>query len=186
MKAVIFDTETTGLVKNRTIKLDNQPEIIEFYGALVDLGKKGKILKEVDTLIKPNKALSMEPNPGDKRTITQITGIDNEMLKSAPIFAAVSKEIFQLLEKAPLIIAHNLSFDKDMVEIEAQRLKKKVKWPRGICTVEQTISLLGYRLTLSKLYEHLFEEKFEGAHRAKADVEALIKVCVELHKRNVI
>ena len=65
MKAVIFDTETTGLVKNRTIKLDNQPEIIEFYGALVDLGKKGKILKEVDTLIKPNKALSMEPNPGD-------------------------------------------------------------------------------------------------------------------------
>ena len=45
MKAFIFDTETTGLVKNRTIKLDDQPEVIEFYGALVDLSKKGgKIL----------------------------------------------------------------------------------------------------------------------------------------------
>lgn len=185
MKAIVFDTETTGLIKNRTLKLEQQPEIIELYAAEVNL-KTGKILKEIDTLIKPARPLSDKPNPGEKKTITDITGITNEMLQDAPSMKEVAPKIFQFLGNGPILIAHNASFDREMLELEAQRLSIEPKFPRFICTVEQTISLKGYRLTLSNLHQELFNEPFTGAHRAKVDVAALIRCCKELFKRGVL
>lgn len=185
MKAIVFDTETTGLVINRTLKLDNQPSIIEFYGCLADLDT-GEIETEIDCLINPPKPLSDTPDKKGGKTITQITGITNEMLEGMPGFLEVAPEIFKLLEEAPLIIAHNLSFDKDVVEIEAERLSRKIKWPRGVCTVEATIGMKGHRLSLSALHFELFKESFEGAHRAKQDVAALLRCVLELKKRDMI
>lgn len=181
MKAFIFDTETTGLVTNRKLKLKSQPHIIEFYGCLVDL-KKGKVLSEINQLIKP-------PDPFlVTEEITRITGLKYEDLKDAPPFEDVAEKIITALEKAPVLIAHNLSFDKEMIEIEADRCwDQKIKWPkRLLCTVEQTIHIKGFRLNLSGLHEHLFGEKFEGAHRAKVDVEALTRCCVKLVKMGVL
>lgn len=187
MKALLFDTETTGLVRNRTLKLEQQPEVIEFYSCLANL-KTGKFLKkdEFHTFIKPSKPLSDAPNPGDKKTITQITGITNEMLANAPSFKDVSKKIIKSLSSAPIVIAHNASFDRDMIEIEAERIGVELKWPKIICTVEQTIHMKGYRLSMSALYLELFNEPFIGAHRANVDVAALLRCCVELHKRGII
>lgn len=185
MKAVLFDTETTGLVRNRTLKLDQQPEVIEFYACAANL-KTGKITKELDTLIKPAKPLSDTPAPGDKKTITQITGITNEMLKNAKLFKDHAKAIIKMLSSAPVVIAHNASFDRDMIEIEAERLGIEFKWPKVLCTVEQTIHMKGHRLSMSALHQELFGEPFLGAHRAKADVQALLKCCVELHKREIL
>lgn len=185
MKALIFDTETTGLTKNRTVKLDLQPEIIEFYGQLVNLKTK-KILSKYGTLIKPSKPLSDKPEFGQKKTISQITGITNEMLAKAPSFKQVSKEIFKMIEKSPIAIAHNLSFDSEMIDIEAERLKYEVRWPRKICSVEATIAMKGKRLSLTNLHLELFGEKFEDAHRAKNDVDALTKCCIELFKRGML
>jgi len=185
MKAFVFDTETTGLIRNRTLKLEKQPEIIEFYGCLTDL-KTGKIKKELDTFLAPSKALSDIPAPGDRKTITEITGITNEMLKGAPTFKEKAKEIVTLIEKSPIVIAHNASFDKEMINIEAERLGITIMWPRIICTVEATIALKGFRLSLSALHEELFNEPFTGAHRAKVDVSALVRCCVELFQRGFL
>jgi DNA polymerase III alpha subunit (gram-positive type) len=181
MKAFLFDCETTGLISNRKLKLDKQPHVIEFYGAMCDL-KKGKVLDEVNTFIRPP-----APELVDK-TITRITGITfEEHLKDAPTFAEVAEKIFSPLERAPILIAHNLSFDKEMIEIEAERLARKLKWPkRLLCTVEQTIHIKGFRMNLSLLHEYLFGEPFAGAHRAKVDVEALLRCCKELVKRGVL
>lgn len=185
MKVLILDTETSGLPKNRTIKLELQPEIIEFHANLVNL-KTGKILKEFGTLIKSAKPLSDTPAFGDRKTITEITGITNDMLKDAPSFKDVSKQIIKLIEKAPVVIAHNLSFDAEMINIEAERLKYEIRWPRKICSVEATIAMKGYRLNLTKLHFELFGEEFVGAHRAKGDVEALTKCAIELFKRGML
>lgn len=185
MKALIFDTETTGLLKNRTIKLEKQPDIIEFYGHMVDL-KTGKIGKKFGTLIKPRKPLPDVPGPGEKKTISQITGITNDMLKDAPSFKDASKAIVALIKKAPAVIAHNLSFDAEMIDIELERLNMKLEWPRKICSVEATISMKGYRLNLTKLHLELFGKEFKDAHRAKGDVDALTPCCVELFKRGII
>ena len=180
MKATLLDNETTGLINNRTMKLDKQPHIIEFYGCSANL-KTGKVLKEVNQLVRPP----------DKRFVTdeisKITGLTWEDLKDAPPMEKVAPKIFKLIEESEIVIAHNLSFDKDMLEIEADRLGKKIKWPkRLICTVEQTIHLKGFRLNLAGLYDLLFNEKFEGAHRAKADVMALLRCCKELVKREIL
>lgn len=181
--AFVYDTETTGLIENRSMPLDRLPEVIEFYGETIDLNS-GRKLDEYHTLIKPAKPLS--PMPVDfksKKTITDITGITNEMLKNAPLFKGVSEKIFSLIESAPLVIAQNASFDRDMLDIEAERLSLRIEWPPVICSIEQTVHLKGYRLGLGALHELLFGKTFSGAHRAKADVEALSRCCVELAKR---
>lgn len=182
MRALIFDTETSGLVRNRTLKLEKQPSIIEFYACLADL-KTGKITKELDTFIKPQRPLLDTPPPGERRTLTEITGITNEMLQDAPTFADKADEIRKLIEKAPCVIAHNASFDQEMCNIEFERLGQTVKWPRVLCSVEATIAIKGFRLNLLGLHEELFGEPFTGAHRAKQDVLCLLRCCVELHKR---
>ena len=177
MRALILDCETTGLLESHTIKLANQPEVIEFYGVLVDLAT-GEQLKELDQLIKPKHPVSAE--------ITKITSITNEMLKDAPPFSEVASEIFSMIEEAPLVIAHNASYDIEMLAIEAERLGRMVSFPRVVCTVEATIHRKGFRLSLSALYEDLFREQFVGAHRAKVDVRALARICVELNRQGEI
>lgn len=179
MKAFVFDTETTGLIRNRLIPLDDQPEIIEFYGCLVEFGPKGyKVKSEVERMFRPSKPITEE--------ITKITGITNEMVQHCGVFRQFGPTLKKIIEGAPLVIAHNASFDKEMVEIEMQRLDIKIKWPRIICTVEQTIGMKGYRLNLSRLHEMLFNEKFSGAHRAREDVQALVKCCSELSKKGIL
>ncbi len=184
MIAVVFDTETTNLIQNHSIKPDEQPEIIEFYAAKVNL-KTGKIMNEIETLIKPSRKLSDKPERGSKKTITQITGITNEMLAKEKPFADHADQIAKILTSTEYVIAHNVSFDMEMVDIEFERLKRKIKWPRAICTVEATSHIKGGRMTLTKLHEYLFNEEFK-AHRAKSDTTALIKCAVELYKRDLI
>lgn len=178
MRVLIFDTETTGLIENRTVKIDKLPEVIEFYGCVVDL-ETGEIERELDTLVSPKGPITDE--------ITKITTIDAETVKGAPDFASVAPKIKELIQGSNIIIAHNLSFDIEMVDIEFDRLGDRIEWPgEKICTVEQTVHLKGFRLSLSALHEHLFGEAFAGAHRAKVDVMALVRVCVELYKRDIL
>lgn len=179
MKFLVFDTETSGLIDSRRIPLNKQPEIIEFYGARIELKIGAAVEDELDLLIKPAKEISAE--------ITRITGITNDDLKSAPHFAARSSEIQKFIEESDGVLAHNLSFDMEMTDIEFERLGIKLKWPaRRICTVEQTMHLKGHRLGLMALHELLFKERFAEAHRARNDVAALIRCAVELAHRGEI
>jgi DNA polymerase III epsilon subunit-like protein len=185
--ALVMDTETTGLIENRIVKNERLPELIEFYGAVVDLDND-HVLDEQEHLVRPTQALSDQPAPGprgrkSKKTITDITGISNEMLVSHPKFSEVADRIIAIIEAAPLVIAHNASYDQEILDIEAARLGRQIHWPRLLCTVEQTVHLTGKRLTLTDLHNLLFEEKFADAHRAKADTQALIRCCRELVRR---
>jgi DNA polymerase-3 subunit epsilon len=181
----VFDTETTGLTKNRTVRLDKQPEVIEFYGRLVDLDAGPEPLKEYYTIIRPTVEYPMSPF-----TIRETkTKLSNEELKDAPQFKEVADDIHDFLSEgnSPGNLAHNLSFDREMIEIELERLGRKIVWPLvGICTVEQTVHLRGRRLSQTALHAFLFQKEFEGAHRARNDVVALTNIAVELRKRDVI
>lgn len=185
MIALITDTETSDLISNHSVKLEKQPHVIEFFGALTNVAT-GERLSEYHTLIKPPKPISFK--------ITEITGITNELLADAPPFADVAGRIAEEIASAPAFIAHNCSFDQEVIDIEYERLcaerwlingaKPQVIWPRTICTVEATIHIKGYRLKLADLYAYLFNgETFSGAHRARADVDALERICIELFAR---
>lgn len=174
MIALILDTETTGLIDNLVKRAERQPEIMEIYMCLADL-RDGTIKDEYESLVKPTK--------GVPKAITAITGISNETVKDAPPFGFIADRVQVMIEAAPRCIGHNMTFDHDMIDIEFSRLNRQIKWPKLICTTEQTIFLTGQRMTMSALHQHLFGEPFEGAHRAKQDTLALLRCCVELlHK----
>jgi DNA polymerase-3 subunit epsilon len=177
MRVVVFDTETTALVENRTLRLDRQPEVIEFCAIDVDLDT-GEVYDEFSTLVKPRLEIT--------EFTTSKTTIDNSMVAAAPLFSEIVNGVTKILE-SQITIAHNLSFDRNMIEIEIERLgEKQIQWRQGLCTVEQTMFVKGRRLSLSDLHEYLFGVKFSGAHRADVDVRALVKCCIELRKREVI
>lgn len=169
MIVTVFDNETTGLLSSGLIELDKQPEVIEFMAVKMNLGPNDRI-KEYEYLIKPVKEIPSE--------IIEITHITNEMVENELPFAAYLNDIKDALEECDAVIAHNLAFDKEIIDIEMRRCGVEIKWPRLICTVEQSMTLRGYRLSLSDLHFALLEKKFEGAHRARNDVEALVR-CVE-------
>lgn len=177
MRALFFDTETTGLISSHLLPLKKQPQIIEFYGATVNLAT-GQIENELDTFVKPSIKITKE--------ITGITHITNEMVENAPPFAKIALNVKALVENAPIVCAHNASYDKEVLQFEFERLGMPIAFPRFICTVEQTIHLKGHRMKLNDLHEYLFGERFEDAHRAKVDTQALIRCAVELYKRGVL
>lgn len=179
MKALIWDTETTGLVKP-LLPPEKQPEIIEYFGAMYEfvLKKKPKRSKPLHILFKPKGKISEE--------ITRITGIKPEDVAHAKGFEVEGPKAFKHLESAPLVIGHNVKFDRDMIEIEAARLGYKMKWPRLMCTIEQTMHLKGYRLNLNALHTELIGQPFEGAHRAEVDVEAVARCVDALFQKGLI
>lgn len=182
MIALLLDTETTGLVENRSMPLDRQPEVIEFYGIMADLDKTKAKQEIYHQLIKPQRPIPDKDEKG-KKNIAKMTGITNKMVEDCLPFKAHAPAIKLCLEKAPLIIAQNASFERDVLELEFERLGQKVAWPPLVCTVEQSIHYLGRRLTLSELHEHLLGLKFAGAHRAEADTLALLRCAVEMRRR---
>jgi DNA polymerase III alpha subunit (gram-positive type) len=175
MRALIIDTETTDLISNHSIKLEKQPHMIEYFGRHLDLAS-GEVLGEYETLIKPPIQINA--------TTTRITGITNEMLKDAPPISGVVEFIAENINTTAVVIAHNMSFDAEMINFEFERCSVNgFKWPRQICTVEATLHIKGFRLNLQALHEHLFGERFKDHHRARPDVDALSRICVELFKR---
>lgn len=172
-----FDTETSDIPASRLLPLNKQPEIIEFYGCSADL-ETGEILFDIDLMIKPSKELDETSKASKAHKIT------NDMLKDAPSFSDVADQIQTAFDKGGKPLAHNASFDIEMVEIEFQRLGREFLHPlKAICTVEATMHLRGYRLSLMALHEMLFARPFPEAHRAKNDVRALVDCAVELYRR---
>ena len=163
MLTLVFDTETTDLIKNKLLPLDRQPHIIEFFGVSLDF--EGNELAAHHWLFKPPVKLNDD--------VKRITGISEEMIADKPPFATAAEQIKELIERHDEVVAHNLSYDMGVVDFEMKRCGMSITWPIPTCTVEGTEHLKGFRLNLSALHELLFGEKFDGAHRAENDVRAL-------------
>lgn len=177
---IVFDTETTGLVEPEAARLESQPQIIEFAGIKLD----DRTLEEVERLeflCSIGKDLPFH--------IVKITGITDKMLKGKKTFAANYSNLVDFFKGEGTLVAHNASFDVDMIKFELMRMDKLLKFPwpeKHICTVESTIAIKGFRLSLTNLHEHLFEKGFPSAHRAMVDVEALTRCVIELRGRGII
>lgn len=195
MKYFIFDTETSSLLTNSLRPLTKQPHIIEFYGCVWDTERPhfsdvGQPIpvpgSEIEFLCKPPVAM-------DEDAI-KTHHISEAMLENAEPFAFYASDVQRALETADAVVAHNLSFDWQMVENEMRRCGRTVAWPwRRICTVENTEHLRGYRMSLGPnkkgepgLYRYLFGHDFPEAHRAKPDTMALLRCFVELLNREVL
>lgn len=174
MLAMVFDTETDGLINTLAVRIERQPEVLSLYCQMVDLDT-GELLQKESFLFRPH-----NPIPED---MTKIHGITNEMVKDAPPFREFAPLIRKIFREQEMCIAHNAAFDRDMIDIEMKRAGLVLDWPRLICTVEQTIWLQSYRLSLTNLHNELFGMDFEEKHSAAGDVTALTKCCIEMRKK---
>lgn len=180
---VVFDTETTGLIKPNVMELKDQPEIIELYMSkwIYRNDKTFEFLGEINTFLKPNGVVS--------DLITKITGITPMMVDKAPTFEQVFTQLQDFHVGVNAWVAHNCAFDTAMMANEISRIGKIVHFPfppRKICTVQSSMVIEQRRLTLTNLHKELFGVPFEGAHRAKDDVMALTRCFKELVNRGMI
>ncbi|MEE8382674.1 MAG: 3'-5' exonuclease [Thermodesulfobacteriota bacterium] len=168
MNKIILDTETTGMLKPSVNGLLAQPHMIEIFCCKID--DEFNLIDEFYSLIKP-------PIPIPK-LITKITGIDDEMVKDAPSFIKIYLSLAEFFQDTDVMVAHNLSFDRDIVANELKRIDKLLNFPWPIhhyCTVEESIHIKGYRLKLAQLHKMATGNMPVGMHRAKDDVYTLIK-----------
>lgn len=185
MTTLIFDTETTGLPLAAGASLDRQPHVIEMFALVVD--HEFQEIERHHGLYNPGFRLP--------RKIVEITGITDDRLRGLRPFHVDGLQRFTALASgAGEVVGHNLAFDMQMVEFAHSRAQAAhgagagargsgLPWPRRrICTVDASIAQIGYREKLGDMYERMFGMRFSGAHRAEADVLALLKIFQKLRE----
>ena len=184
---LIFDTETTGLPKRWDAPLsdsENWPRCVQVAWQIHN--KNGELVSQKSFLIKPN-GFSI-PYESEK-----VHGISTALAeKQGASLENVLDEFHDAINQVEYIVGHNISFDRNILGAEFLRLglndvlvEKKLI---DTCTEETAhlCKLKGGRggkfklPTLSELYVFVFEENFDEAHNAAADVEATSRVFLEL------
>lgn len=167
---LVYDTETTGLLKPQVSDLSQQPKIIEF--AVVAIDQSYERLREHSWLIHPGEEITPE--------ITKITGLKNEDLKGKPAFIEVLPEIQEAFLGVRRLMAHNLPFDMGMLTNELKRIGRQFAFPYPPvqeCTVQMGIDLVyGRRAKMTELYADTMGKPLAQTHRALDDVNALVEI----------
>lgn len=179
MTIILFDTETTGLLKPEAASLDDQPYIIEFFGTKID--KEFNHLSDLHFRCKP-------PMPIED-IITKITGITNQQLENKEPFEKSYKELCDFFVGAEILVAHNLPFDRGMLANELRRIERQYMFPwppRQVCTIEATMGIQQRRMSLANVHKHLFGHEHTDQHSAKGDVYALVRVFHQLTEKGIV
>ena len=190
---IVFDTETTGLPKNWNAPVsdsDNWPRCIQLAWQLHD--DNGKLINNKSFLIKP---VDYDiPYESEK-----VHGISTELAKQdgVDLSDVIDKFLFDL-DKAKYLVGHNVKFDINIIAAELYRLGIVSKFSdlKVIDTCTETTANLckikGGRAgkfkypTLIELYDFLFNDSFDQAHNASADVEATARSFFELIRSNIL
>ena len=161
---IVFDLETTGIGVG-------QNKITEIGCVKI---KNGEIIDKFETLVNPEMEIS--------ERVTKITGITNDMVKSAPSIKDTLNSFSEFIKDTPLV-AHNASFDIAFINYERKLLDMVLLTNPLICSVKlahKAIPELN-KYNLDILAEH-FNITIENRHRSMGDVLATTTVFNELRK----
>ncbi len=154
-RSVVFlDLETTGA----TATHDRITEI-----GLIEVDH-GKFVREWSTLVNPE--MSIPP------MIQSLTGISNDMIRNAPRFEDVAREVYEAID-GRLLIAHNARFDYGFLKNEFRRLDQSFSAP-VLCTVKLSRKLFPQhtRHNLDTLISR-HRINCDARHRALGDARVL-------------
>ena len=190
---LIFDTETTGLPKKWGAPLtdfDNWPRAIQVAWQVHDLS--GKCISNQSYIVYPD-GFSI-PYDSEK-----IHGISTQLGKKIGVeISFVLDKFHEDLKRSKFICGHNLNFDEKILGSEYLRsigTNPLQDFPKIDTCTEETAGICmltggrgrKFKLpTLMELYKHLFNQKFESAHNASADVEATALCLFKLLKEKKI
>ncbi len=157
----IIDVETTG--GNAFNEKLTEISIFQFDG--------NQITGQYSTLINPERSIPF--------MITRLTGITDEMVRDAPKFYEVAREIIEMTE-GRVFVAHNANFDYNFIRQEYKRLGYSFN-RKTLCTVKLSRKLIpGHRsYSLGNLCNDL-GIIIQNRHRAAGDAEATVKVLERL------
>src|SRR5215203_847532 len=165
---VFVDVETTGSSPARE-------HITEIGLVRVDFDDDAVRVDEWCTLINPGVPIPAE--------IQWLTGITNDMVRSAPSFADIAQPLFDRLEGA-IFVAHNARYDYGFVRAEFRRAGLSYA-AKTLCTVRLSRHLYPDRAphTLDAIIER-FGLYGETRHRALGDARVLWRLLQKLADRH--
>lgn len=199
MTVFAWDTETSSLPENNLpYGHPAQPHLMQLAGVLLDntLAERASF----SILVKPTQVYKVHPKAFEAH------GISWEEAEALGVPLQAALVLFaNLRHAADEAVAHNVKFDRLMMEISFARLGKQPSkgWPAKMtCTCEGTADLVGLPPTqrmlaagmgnkhkapnLTELHEFVFGEGFDGAHDALADVRACVRCFVEMRRKGQI
>jgi DNA polymerase III subunit epsilon len=161
----IIDIETTG----------GQPAQDKITEIAIFIHDGNRVVDQYNTLINPQRPIPF--------FITQLTGITDEMVKDAPKFYEVAKDIVQLTE-GKIFVAHNVRFDYSFLKKEFSDLGFNFQ-RKTLCTVRLSRSLIPGlpSYSLGKLCQSINID-LKMRHRALGDAEATAELFDRLLKIN--
>ena len=157
---ILFDIETTGL--------NRQDDRITEIGAV--RVRNGEIRDSFDTFVNPK--IPIPPR------ITELTGINDEMVKDAPGIREALQAFYAFCGDS-VLVAHNAKFDTSFIKTTAARLDMPFTYTfLDTLTLAKALlpELKSYKLNL--LVKHLKLPDFNH-HRACDDAMALARVFIE-------
>tara|TARA_B100001093_G_C26826299_1_gene1014186 strand:+ start:187 stop:840 length:654 start_codon:yes stop_codon:yes gene_type:complete len=185
MKILVFDTETTGLPKDKAKvnEIEKWPYIIQLSYLLYD-DSNNKILFYYDDIIKLNNNINISDESIKIHGITRA----KSNRKGVNINSALTKFNETLLE-ANIIVGHNISFDIRMLMVEFKRNNMQHLFSNsqgyGIkeyCTMKKSVNICKLLKTnskgntyykyprLSELHFTLFNKNPKGLHDSMGDI----------------
>ena len=141
---LFFDTETTGIRdwKNPSFL----PRVVQIGALLTD--DSGKTLAELNVLLKPEGFDSVP------EAAANVHGFSFELIKECGIDRSVGLvTFFELVDLADTLVAHNIEFDLDLMNIEIQERVNKsdpmtVFWKEALDKPQKFCTMLNARDTL--------------------------------------
>jgi len=187
--ALFYDTEATGLPLYREPSDDpRQPHLVQLAASLVDMDKR-QVIQSIDLIVKPKGWVIPDE-------VTKIHGITTEYAMEVGFDEALVVGLFMDLWNGVRRIAHNEPFDARILRIAIKRCGftfHAETWKHGEseCTCAMATPVVKCpptakmkaknmnfykKANLTEAYRHFFNEDFEDAHTAIADVKACMSV----------
>lgn len=207
-RIMIFDVETTGLIPKldpitkKRLPLENMPHIIQLSFIIFNVYEY-VIEKKYNAYIKLDNLDLI------KEEITQLTGITKEKCENGIDIKIALQDFYEEFVNSDYIIAHNISFDKQMIMIEIERNYMNIEnniplihlfdphfcKEKGIelyCTMMSSINVCNILIEsknkklykkfpkLSELYFVLFQSNPENLHNAMVDTLVCLRCFIKL------
>lgn len=196
MLIVIYDTETTGLVRGTDYTDPNMPFLASIAAVLYD-DKAHRIVASINSMVQPD-GWTMPEEAG------KVNGLTNEVLQQLGVPApALLPTCIALMFKANLRVAHNIDFDskviaaalwryiikEDSEETAHETVKAWLALP-SYCTMQKSKSIVNAldkrgKIKYPKLneaYKFFFDRELDRAHSANADAVAALEIYLALNR----
>lgn len=188
---LFYDTETTGFInEGKPVDHPSQPYLVQLAALLVR--PDGRVIAGMSLIVDNGVEIPA--------AAAAVHGITTEAAASLGVSPATALSAFaHFYQRADLCVAHNMRFDKKVMEAAIARSYRRVKPldKPSFCTMEAATPIINLPPTdrmkkagfnkpkppkLSECIKYFFDEALEGAHDALIDVAACKRVYFKIRE----